>query len=456
MSSISIETKKISDLSELSALSEDNMLIVNDNTGMKKVSIETLKKEWEVSPTLRVTVPSGSTIKVTDGTTTLTGTGGTVEFALPNYGTWTITATLNSQTTEKEVVVDTVKLYDETLSYVKIYGVKRTVGSSSTAWTRTDDGVGKTATASVGSTAGSSDFSDCYPWSKMVRETLSTGDVMVLIPEFYYQRYVENSVEYIRIADKECDGFVKHPGSGKYVGAYKTSSNNKSVSGASPTVSQTRATFRANAKAKGTGWSQIDLGTWSAIIMLYLVEFADNNAQAKIGRGWCDGHSASINTGACNSVPNLTGRPSGTDGSTDVVYRGIEGIWGNIWEWVDGVNVSDGTYYVCLDSTKFADDTATNYTKLGYVGSTGWSSSYITTEGMDSKNPWAMLPSAAGSGSETTGYADGCWSSTGWRVCVRSGNWNNGSIAGLFTVDLNDFSSYSSGGVGSRLLYNPQ
>ena len=94
---------------------------------------------------------------------------------------------------------------------------------------RTDDAVGKTAVASVGTSAGHSDFDNCYPWSEMRRETLSTGDVMVYIPEFWFERKVTNGVETIRIANKAVDGFTKHPGSGKYVGAYKTSSNNKSV-----------------------------------------------------------------------------------------------------------------------------------------------------------------------------------------------------------------------------------
>ena len=60
-----------------------------------------------------------------------------------------------------------------------------------------------------------------------------------------------------------------------------------------------------------------------------------------------------------------TGRASGTDGTTAVQYRHIENPWGNIHEWIDGVNFSDGTVYVCNDHSKFADDTSTNYTSIG-------------------------------------------------------------------------------------------
>lgn len=338
---------------------------------------------------------------------------------------------------------------------VKIYGISRTVANSSTAWARTDDAVGKTATASVGTTAGHSDFDDCYPWSGMVRKTLSTGDVMVYIPEFWFERKVTNGVETIRIADRAVSGFTKHPGSGKYVGAYKTSSNNKSVRGAAPTVSQTRATMRTNAKNKGKGWGLIDVAMSSAIQMLYLVEFADNNSQAKIGRGYCDGNSAALNTGSCDSVPNLTGRPAGTDGKVDMVYRGIEGFWGNIWEWMDGLNYNGDTdnYYVCTDPSKYADDTATGYTKVSFTSPT--SNNYISKEGMDNALPWAMLPSEATGGSETTFYPDYFYQNSGWRVATRSGHWGAGSKCGVWVLSCDADSSLSSAGIGSRLLYDP-
>lgn len=409
---------------------------------------------------------NGATVKLVDETiseytttATLSNSKTTASFFIPTGDTYHIEYGkadnfVTPATTESKVAVASASSA-YTAEYSPIYGISRTVTNSSVSWARTEAGSGKTATASVGTTAGASDFDFIYPWSEMERKTLDTGDVMVWIPEFYYRRYVENNVEYIQIAKAAGDGFVKHKGSGRYVGAYKTSSNNKSVSGAAATVNQTRATMRTNAKAKGTGWGLIDKLTESAIQMLFLVEFATYNAQAAIGRGYCDSHSAAINVGTCDSVANLTGRPAGTDGSTDVVYRGIEGFWGNIWEWVDGVNWYNGTYYVCDDPTKYADDTTTGYTKLSFTGSTSWSGSYITREGCDTDNPWAILPSAAGSGSESTYMSDGCWSADGWRVSARGGRWFDGSLCGLFTVALSSASSHFLSRVGSRLLYDP-
>ena len=120
------------------------------------------------------------------------------------------------------------------------------------------------------------------------------------------------------------------------------------------------------------------------------------------------------------------------------------------------MNFNNGEYYVCNDSSKYADDTATNYTKLSFRGATNWILHYISEEGIDTgNNPHVMLPYAAGSGSETTYQCDGCWSSTGWRVFRHGGYWNHGSIAGLFTAALSVDSSGSDAGTGSRLLYIP-
>jgi len=66
-----------------------------------------------------------------------------------------------------------------------------------------------------------------------------------------------------------------------------------------------------------------------------------------------------------------------------------------------------------------------------------------------------MLPSAAGSGSETTYQCDGCWSSTGWRVFGHGGYWYAGSVDGLFAASLRADSSSSYADTGSRLLYIP-
>ena len=383
---------------------------------------------------------------------------------LKGIGTYTVTATDGTDTNSKQVTIELAgqsKSVD--LQFINIYGISRDITNSSPEWARTDDAVGMTATATVGTVAGSSDFNNCYPWSGIVRETLSTGDVMVKIPKFYFQRYREGNIEHIRIANKATSGFTLHPAFNHggiekdylYVGAYKTTSDNKSISGVLPLVNQTRETMRNNAKAKGAGWSLIDITALSAIQMLILVEFANNDVQSVIGRGYCDNNNLALSTGTCDDVSGLTGRPAGTGGKVDVVWRGIEGFWGNVWEWVDGVNWNAGTYYVCNDPSKYADDTSENYIALSFRGSTNWNGDYITEEGLDITNNHVILPIAANGGSSSTYECDACLSNRGWRVFRHGGYWVDDSFCGLFAADLNYYSSSSSSGTGSRLLYIP-
>jgi len=414
----------------------------------------------ESGPCIIVKATAGSTITCTNGSTILEGVADASnikEFYLTKRGTWTVTSGTHTKTVE----VNENK--DYTVNFLgTIMGVSRDITSTSPIFTRTDEAVGKSATASIGTSAGSSDFDTMPIFKDITRETLASGDVMVKIPKFWYRRYRDGNTEYLKICDNEADGFVLHPAFLRngvtyehiYVGAYKTSSGHVSKTGKAPLENLTRANFRTNARNKGTGWGIIDLAARMAVNMLMCIEFATLDGQTAIGAGYtASSHSAAINTGSCDGVPNLTGRPAGTSDNVDVVWRGIEGWWGNVWEWTDGLNWNGGQYYVSNTPESYADDTASGYTALSYSGPTSWSGSYIQTMGLDESNPWAILPSAAGGGSSSTYFCDGVWSNTGWRVFACGGGWEHAGVCGLWASDLNFASSSAGTGIGSRLLY---
>ena len=181
------------------------------------------------------------------------------------------------------------------------------------------------------------------------------------------------------------------------------------------------------------------------------MEFSDWDSQGKIGRGYVDGNSSEINSGGTDSMTYHTGRAAGTDGKTAVQYRHIENPYGNIFEFIDGINFSDGTVYVCLNPASYADDTATNYTN---IGSKIQNDGYITAIGVSSAMPWAFYPTAVG-GSETTYIPDYAYYYSGWRVLHVGGGWGSGGFAGLFYFHANYASSSSGSGVGARLLFHP-
>lgn len=431
--------------------------------------------------TLTVTVKAGSLVTAQCGDKTVTGTvpeSGSIKLYLPIAGTWAVTATLGDKTTEGSVEVNEYRDYPIELAYISIYGVCWNYGNSSTACTRllrasdpnalVNVDISTSPSPAVGGGSGSSPFDACMPWSGMEEYNVTSGkvgpkfgesgfsrssaDVMVFIPEFYYKVVDDAAAKkrYFYIADKKTGDFEKHPGSGRYVGRYNTGSGHVSRTGKSPLVSITRASARSGAKSKGSGWYEYDYASWCAIGLLYIIEYADWNTQSKIGKGYSSGSSA-ISSGGTDSMTYHTGRASGTDGATAVQYRHIENPWGNVFDWVDGVNFNGSTVYVCTDPAKYADDTSDGYTNAGTRAS---SSGYISALGASTTAPWAIYPSSAG-GSETTYIPDYSWTSSGWFVLCVGGYWDHGSYAGLFCFLGHSGSSGSDSSLGARLLFVP-
>ena len=433
--------------------------------------------------TLTVNIDTGSAVTATNGGTTLNGTsaGGLYKFYLPNTGTWEVTASLSGETTGGSVDAAAYQGYTLDLSYVRIFGVVWDYANTSTALarlTKANDPNGLVTVnittepvAAVGTGAGSSPFDSYAPWSGMeeyniISEAVSykrgqagfdraANDTAVFIPEYYF-KIVDNAAankRYLYVADKAKTGFTKHPGSGKYVGRYNTGAGHVSKAGIPPLATQTRASFRTGARNKGAGlkWSLHDYASWCAVWLLYLVEFADWDSQARVGRGYVDGNSAAINCGGTDTMAYHTGRAAGEDGKTAVQYRNIENPWGNVHEWIDGANFNERAAYICLDRSKYADDTATGYTAAGItLSESGW----IKQFGVSAAFPWAFLPTVVG-GSETTYIADRLYSDTGWRVLRVGGNWDYGSYAGLFYFSADYDSSNSDAYIGARLLFHP-
>ena len=87
------------------------------------------------------------------------------------------------------------------------------------------------------------------------------------------------------------------------------------------------------------------------------------------------------------------------DGKHAIIYRGIENIFGNIWQFVDGINLKDYQAYICYDPSEYVSDKFTDpYKELGYMcfkpaegASTTAREGYATKLGYDSLNPLVSL-----------------------------------------------------------------
>lgn len=329
----------------------------------------------------------------------------------------------------------------------------------------------------VGTGSGSSPFDKYMPWMEMEEynieaetgmrtkkgnsnftRTQPTKPVLVKIPEFYYKVEKSGTIFRYYVADGPVDEFHLHPGSGCYVARYEAIGSNNSSLGSflgsysstlAPSTRQTRYTYRTRARNMASGFQLYDFAAWCAVGLLYLVEFADWDSQKKMGQGIVN-DADSHKTGETDSMVYHTGRAAGTDGKTAVQYRGIENPWGNVLEFVDGINFKNYAPYICTDPTKYADDITTNYTITGVsLGGNGWTKGL----GLSTNFPWAYLPNEVG-GSGSTFIPDYVTHlSQGWQVLVVGGYYSDGSYAGLFRFGSNYTSLESNSTIGARLQF---
>lgn len=317
---------------------------------------------------------------------------------------------------------------------VHVYGVRRRLANnSSSAWERIEDAVGLVANAQKGSTAVQNSFDSLYPWSDIVSYNYDTtskritayygeptfkfdgsnGEVLTRIPEFWYKRTRDATYEYVYIADGKKEGYIKSEQFS--VGRYTYSGSASGVhsrSGQAPFVNYNITNSRTYAKALGDGFGQLDWH-YFLIQILYLVEYADYNSQAKLGKG-VSSATAAVNSGGCNNL----GMKSGTlndDGLHSMIYRGIEDIYGNIWQFVDGINIKDYKAYVSQNSMDYAvDKFEGSYKALGYTNFST-SGQYQSAVGYDANSPLINFPTAGG-GASNTYMTDYYWCAEGNRI----------------------------------------
>lgn len=329
--------------------------------------------------------------------------------------------------------------------------------------------------------------------------TGADGNVMVEVPKFYYKTYRSGDKIRWSVRTQSFRGYQVHPAFFKagvevpyrYVGAYEACywdatdstyksglnlddmtsnldlSNDKlaSVSGVYPLVGVTRDECRSLAENNGTGWHQLDFALWSALQMLYLVEYGTFDSQTELGDGNTNGSYVSSSSsqsdsphtiaGASNSWGNAStddSQPSAgaKPGTAYMSYRGVENIFGNCWNWVDGINVNQGTagtVYYTNDYTDFADNTTTNYTEIATALSTSFG---YTSDILDFG--FGFLSASNSGGSSSTYLTDyhNAVASLARGVWV-GGYAANGAFAGFFCVASNTGASSAVRTVGARL-----
>lgn len=180
-------------------------------------------------------------------------------------------------------------------------------------------------------------------WGGIVDQTID-GQAMVKIPKFYYKRAVisggaNNGKTAWWIASQATTGFDVFPAFkkagveidqfwyGKYQATYDSGPGKLQsiANNANPWVNTTLPLYRSSANNRNTGgvtgFMVHSFWQFAAIQWLYLIEYKTMNSQSKTSSG-------NVSGGTVYPIDSVT--------TTAANYRGVTGLWGNVYQFVDG------------------------------------------------------------------------------------------------------------------------
>jgi hypothetical protein len=324
----------------------------------------------------------------------------------------------------------------------------------------------------------------------------SAGDVLVEIPTAKYKYQKVGDVYYFWLIPytSEDTKFTIHPSAVQrggtvrtkiYVGAFESygyldGSTFKlgSASGKTPVTGAVAYPNLPNSGglnlddaelyAKNAGFSGItNVWTYAYLRLLMYIEYGTFDIQTALGKGIVDLASgtgfAGKNTGADSIDSRLgtngTGTGSGTNGQTPVCWRGIENPYGNVWEFMAGINMflSDGSYRVLK-----RDGTGTPASTLAegsYETGAGTvpvaADGYIDGIQSDELGALSFVPSS-NSGSSSTYLCDQfSYPRYNPSVVRFGGDWASGLTAGVGGWNATSAPSHSGRTIGARLEFLP-
>ena len=232
----------------------------------------------------------------------------------------------------------------------------------------------------------------------------------------------------------------------------------RSKNGVYPSASETISAFRERASMLGNEFSILDYH-WYVLQMLYLVEYADYDSQTKLGKGVTENNDGAIIMGGADSL----GMQSGclvNDGKHSMIYRGIEDIYGNTVDFLDGINIKDYQAYINYDFITYKSDKFDgNYKALGYINKSFGDNGgfgYITKLGYDSNNPLIGLPTEIDTTNTDqntpSGIKDAYGGNSGNKILLVGGAYYFSDNAGLWLSLADSRSDVDNSLVGSRLI----
>ena len=476
MASINSEIRQVARETTVAGIAENTAGLLQDSTGKDIVAgLELIAKRVAEQGEsfyyeLRIEIETGSICRAVTGAKVkeAVAVNGEAVLYLDQYGTWIVTGETpgGKKMVTELVTADAPGIHYLSARFKGVYGI-HWAGTAATSCVRTDDSAALDEPvpymAGMASGEYGSPYDEIQPWAGMhVVEDAAAG-TLVAIPKFWYKLTIaeDNGMD-IKIAAYPEEGFRVSPahmdrGDGKgerevvCVGRYHCGDGYKSMTGVKPMASKTRAAFRSGIHGLGEDVWQCDIATRITIWLLYLVEYADWNTQSVIGYGCGNNEGAEI-MGASDTMPYHTGTmmASRSEYGVGVQYRNIEDLWGNVYDWIDGIYFADTEVYAIANPSDFSDS------QNGTLVCTRPSASNYIKNWQQGAEPfdWMLYPKEVG-GSANDYVCDYCFYASGGVVLRVGGYYGRVQNGGLFFLGGNFGSGGAGGDIGSRLLKLP-
>jgi len=151
-----------------------------------------------------------------------------------------------------------------------------------------------------------------------------------------------------------------------------------------------------------------------------------------------------------NLVASSGSHISNTSGKHSMSFCGVENLFNNVWQFVDGININARQTWVCKNAVDYASNVfASPYEQLSYIN--GAADGYISAMGFDITHPYATLPTSVTGGASNKFYSGYYYQSTGMYIARFGGRWTD--AANLW--GLRSGASSTGVGIGGRLLKKP-
>ena len=213
----------------------------------------------------------------------------------------------------------------------------------------------------------------------------------------------------------------------------------------------------------GAGWGLFNIWSLSAVQLLFYIEYAGADSQMLVGRGIVDkvggtgfnGEVSGYDSCDSNIGVNGTGAGTGVNGFTPIAYRGIENLWGNIWQFIDGYEAVDAEYRLINrdGSGTFANPIAGGDYEASLAAPIV-ADGYISNIVYEDLLKYVFIAAAVAGSSST--YLYDYWyahNATETNILLAGGGWNDSVHAGVGFRHSFDVAAGADRAIGARLEF---